>query len=113
MDNSNRPIQRPRAQVGQPPGGVPGALEWQTVWAQRGDVPPARCPACGQLVVGTGVIPRTGAPPPVLSGAQAAGGTAPSQALPGAWSGVWRPPDVVRWPLGTWWGSQRAGDTPA
>jgi len=31
----------------------------------------------------TGVIPRGGAPPPVLTGAQAAWGTDPSQDLPG------------------------------
>ena len=33
---------------------------------------PERCPACGQRLVCTGVIPRGGAPPPALSGAHAA-----------------------------------------
>jgi hypothetical protein len=61
-----------RTQVGQPPVVVPGALDWQTVCAQRGDAQPERCPACGQQLVCTGIIPRGGAPPPVLSGAQAA-----------------------------------------
>jgi hypothetical protein len=61
-----------RAQVGQPPAVVPVALDWQTACAQRGDAHPERCPACGQLLVCTGTIPRGGAPPPVLSGAYAA-----------------------------------------
>jgi hypothetical protein len=61
-----------RAQLGQPPVVVPVALDWQTVCAQRGDAHPERCPACGQRLVCTGIIPRGGAPPPVLSGAQAA-----------------------------------------
>ena len=46
-----------RVQVGQPPVVVPVALDWQTVCAQRGDMHPERCPACGQLLVCTGVIP--------------------------------------------------------
>jgi hypothetical protein len=53
-----------RAQVGQPPMVVPVTLDWQTACAQRGDAHPERCPACGQLLVCTGVIPRSGAPPP-------------------------------------------------
>ena len=61
-----------RAQRGQPPVVIPVALDWQTVCAQRGEVHPERCPTCGQLLVDTGVIPRGGAPPPVLTGAQAA-----------------------------------------
>ena len=61
-----------RAQRGQPPVVIPVALAWQTVCAQRGEVHPERCPTCGQLLVDTGVIPRGGAPPPVLTGAQAA-----------------------------------------
>ena len=61
-----------RAQRGQPPVVIPVALDWQTVCAQRGEVHPERCPTCGQLLVYTGVIPRGGAPPPVLTGAQAA-----------------------------------------
>jgi Putative transposase len=61
-----------RAQIGQPPVVIPVALDWQTVCAQRGEVHPERCPTCGQLLVYTGVIPRGGAPPPVLTGAQAA-----------------------------------------
>ena len=65
-------LTRCRAQLGQPPVVVPVTLDWQTVCAQRGDVHPERCPACGQRLVCTGVIPRGGAPPPALSGAQAA-----------------------------------------
>lgn len=61
-----------RAQMGQPPVVVPVALDWQTVCAQRGDMHPERCALCGQLLVCTGVIPRGGAPPPMLSGEHAA-----------------------------------------
>jgi hypothetical protein len=57
---------RCRVQVGQPPVVVPVTLDWQTACAQRGDMHPERCPACGQLLVCTGVIPRGGAPPLVL-----------------------------------------------
>jgi hypothetical protein len=56
-----------RAHVGQPPVEAPVALDWQTVCAQRGDAHPERCPTCGQLLVCTSVIPRGGAPPPVLA----------------------------------------------
>ena len=55
-----------RAQVGQPPVVVPVVLAWQPVCAQRGDAHPERCPACGQLLVYTALIPRGGAPPLVL-----------------------------------------------
>jgi hypothetical protein len=41
-------------------------LDWQTVCAQRGDMHPERCPPCGQWLVCTAVLPRAGAPPPVL-----------------------------------------------
>jgi hypothetical protein len=61
-----------RVALGQPSVEVPGALDWQTVCAQRGDLHPERCPACGQLLVCTGVIPRGGAPPSVPCGEQAA-----------------------------------------
>jgi hypothetical protein len=61
-----------RAQLGQPPVVVPVALDWQTACAQRGDAHPERCPACGQRLVCTGIIPRGGAPPLVLSGEHAA-----------------------------------------
>jgi hypothetical protein len=54
-----------RAVLGQPPVEAPAVLDWQTVCAQRGDLHPERCPACGQFLVCTGVIPRGGAPPPV------------------------------------------------
>jgi putative transposase len=56
-----------RAHVGQPPVEAPVALDWQTVCAQRGDAHPERCPTCGQRLVCTSVIPRGGAPPPVLA----------------------------------------------
>jgi len=61
-----------RTQVGQPPVSVPAPLAWQTVCVQRGDVPPERCPTCGQVLVYTGVIPRGGAPPPAQAGERAA-----------------------------------------
>src|SRR5262249_50898127 len=57
-----------RMQLAQPPMVVPGTLDWQTACAQRGDLHPERCPACGQRLVCTGVIPRGGAPPHVLTG---------------------------------------------
>ena len=60
-----------RAHLGQPPVAVPAPLVWQTACAQRGDLHPERCPACGQVLVCTGVIPRGGAPPS-LAGAHAA-----------------------------------------
>jgi hypothetical protein len=60
-----------RAHLGQPPVEGPVVLDWQTVCAQRGEQHPERCPACGQLLVCTGVIPRGGAPPP-LAGEHAA-----------------------------------------
>jgi hypothetical protein len=61
-----------RAHLGQPPVAVPLPLAWQTVCAQREDQHPERCPACGQLLVCTGVIPRGGAPPPALAEERAA-----------------------------------------
>jgi hypothetical protein len=61
-----------RAALGQPPVEPPPALDWQTVCAPRGDAHPEQCPTCGQLLVCTGVIPRGGAPPPVLARAYAA-----------------------------------------
>jgi putative transposase/transposase-like zinc-binding protein len=61
-----------RVALGQPPVVVPVGLGWQTVCAQRGDAHPERCPACGQLLVYTGVIPRGGDPPRLASEAYAA-----------------------------------------
>jgi hypothetical protein len=61
-----------RAGLGQPPMETPAPLDWQTVCAQHGDAHPEQCPLCGQLLVCTGVIPRGGAPPPVLPGVRAA-----------------------------------------
>jgi hypothetical protein len=61
-----------RAHLGQPPVAVPLPLAWQTVCAQRGDQHPERCPACGQWLVCTGVIPRGGAPPLALAAERAA-----------------------------------------
>jgi len=60
-----------RTALGQPPVEVPLPLDWQTVCAQRGDLHPECCPACGQFLVCTGVIPRGAAPPP-LAGERAA-----------------------------------------
>jgi hypothetical protein len=54
-----------RTALGHPPVVVPVGLDWQTVWAQRGDAPPERGPACGQGLVCTGVIPRGGLVPRV------------------------------------------------
>jgi hypothetical protein len=65
-------LARCRAQVGQPPLVVSVVLDWQTLCAQRGEAHPERCPTCGRLLVCTGVIPRGGAPPPVLAGEIAA-----------------------------------------
>src|SRR5262245_53260868 len=61
-----------RAHLGQPPVEVPVPLDWQTVCAQRGDLHPEQCPTCGQLLVGTGVIPRGGVSPPTRVGERAA-----------------------------------------
>jgi len=61
-----------RTALGQPPVEPPPALDWQTVCAQRGEAHPERCPTCGQRLVCTSVIPRGGAPPPVLAGERAA-----------------------------------------
>jgi Putative transposase/Transposase zinc-binding domain len=61
-----------RAALGQPPMEVPVALAWQTVCLQHGDAFPERCPTWGQVLVGTGIIPRGGAPPPALAGTRAA-----------------------------------------
>jgi hypothetical protein len=58
--------------LGQPPVETPVPLTWQTVCARRGEAHPERCPACGQRLVCTGVIPRGGAPPPVRAGERAA-----------------------------------------
>jgi len=52
-----------RAHLDQPPMVAPAPVDWQTLCAQRGDAHPERCPACGQVLVCTGVIPRGGAPP--------------------------------------------------
>ena len=58
--------------LGQPPVVVPARPDWQTVCAQRGEAHPERCPACGQILVCTGVIPRGGAPPCIPSEERAA-----------------------------------------
>jgi len=65
-------LARCRVHLGQPPVAVPAPLMWQTACAQRGDAHPERCPTCGQVLVSTEVIPRGGAPPPVLAGERAA-----------------------------------------
>ncbi len=61
-----------RTALGQPPVETPVPLTWQTVCAPRGEAHPERCPTCGQLLVCTGVIPRGGAPPLMLSEERAA-----------------------------------------
>src|SRR5882724_7588072 len=67
-----KPLALCRTARGQPPVETPVPLTWQTVCASRGEAHPERCPTCGQLLVCTGVIPRGGAPPPVLAGELAA-----------------------------------------
>jgi hypothetical protein len=67
-----KPLAVCRTALGQAPMEVPVCLDWQTRCAQRGEAHPERCPACGQLLVCTGVIPRGGAPPPVRAGERAA-----------------------------------------
>jgi hypothetical protein len=61
-----------RTALGQPPVETPVPLTWQTVCAPRGEAHPERCPTCGQMLVCTGVIPRGGAPPLMLSEERAA-----------------------------------------
>jgi hypothetical protein len=61
-----------RTALGQPLVETPVPLTWQTVCAARGEAHPERCPTCGQRLVCTSVIPRGGAPPPVLAGELAA-----------------------------------------
>ena len=61
-----------RTALGQPPVETPVPLTWQTVCAPRGEAHPERCPTCGQMLVCTGVIPRGGAPPRMLSEERAA-----------------------------------------
>ena len=61
-----------RTALGQPPVEVPACLDWPTVCARRGEAHPERCPACGQVLVCTGVIPRGGAPPSGLARERAA-----------------------------------------
>ena len=65
-------LARCRAALGQAPVELPTDLDWHTVCAQRGDAHPEQCSTCGQLLVCTGVIPRGGAPPPVLARERAA-----------------------------------------
>ena len=86
-----------RAHLGQPPVEVPLPLAWQTVYAQGGDQPPERCPACGQRLVCPGVIPRGGAPPPVLAEERAA--CAVDCRGEPARGGVCLPTARARWPL--------------
>ena len=66
------PLLHCRAALGQAPVEGPAGLDWQTAYAQWGDGHPERCPTCGQVLVATRVIPRGGAPPPVLAGERAA-----------------------------------------
>jgi hypothetical protein len=61
-----------RAARGQPPLEAPAVRDGQTGWAPRGAAQPARWPPCGPRLVGTGVIPRGGAPPPLRAGERAA-----------------------------------------
>lgn len=53
-----------REQLGQGPVEVPKPLDWQTYCQSRGDDHPERCPVCGRLLMSSGVILRSGRPPP-------------------------------------------------
>jgi hypothetical protein len=79
-----------RTALGPAPVEVPVALDWQTVCAQWGDLPPECCPTCGPLLICPAVIPRAGAPPLVLAGKRAAGARDCRGGLPGAWWAGWR-----------------------
>ena len=100
-----------RAHVGQPPVAAPVAVDWQPVWAQRGDQPPECCPTCGPCLVCPGVISRGGAPPPVLAGEGAAGGRHTTGGWGRAARGVGRLA-VAQWCPGAGrdavWGAHRA-----
>jgi putative transposase len=52
-----------REQLGQGPLATPVVLDWQTAWRQHGGEYPGRCPPCGRLLVGSGLIPRASGPP--------------------------------------------------
>src|SRR5262249_39994946 len=79
-----------RTALGQAPVEVPVARDWQTVCAQRGDLPPECCPTCGQFLVCTAVIPRAGTPPLVLAEKRAGWAWDCRGGLPGAWCAGWR-----------------------
>ena len=53
-----------RAQLGQGPQEAPVVLDWQTACKTRGDAHPERCPQCGRLLIGGGVILPARSPPP-------------------------------------------------
>jgi hypothetical protein len=57
-------LARCRTALGQPPVEPPLEWDWHTVCAQRGDAHPEQCPTCGQRLVCTGVIRRSGVSPP-------------------------------------------------
>ena len=52
-----------RAALGQEPVVEPEEMGWQEYCAQRGEAHPERCPRCGQRLVFTGIIARSGSPP--------------------------------------------------
>jgi len=57
-------LARCRGQPGQGTVGQPPVRAWQTAWQDRGDDHPERCPVCGRLLVGLGVILPARIPPP-------------------------------------------------
>ena len=65
-------LSRCRAALGQGPVEEPEEMGWQEYCAQRGEAHPERCPRCGQRLVFTGIIARSGSPPGTRSGERAA-----------------------------------------
>jgi len=65
-------LSRCRATLGQGPVVEPEEVGWREYCAQRGEAHPERCPRCGQLLVFTGIIPRSGSPPGNRRGERAA-----------------------------------------
>jgi Putative transposase/Transposase zinc-binding domain len=53
-----------RAQLGQGPVVIPAVLDWRAACRTRGDAHPERCPQCGHLLIGGGVILPARIPPP-------------------------------------------------
>jgi hypothetical protein len=61
-------LARCRQELGQGPVEVPEPVDGQPDARQGAEVPPERCPVCGQPLVCTALIPRAGVPPPAETG---------------------------------------------